>query len=94
MSNLKPLRKLEPWMQTKVDQGRGIYAQDGNGCYFLDFETLKFYSPFDDELDSEEDRQLEYRDGELYCKLDGESLGNDIIRQEYFSYLAEKELLI
>lgn len=69
MSNImKPLRVLEPWMMKKLEAGLGMSAMDGNGMYFLDFETLKFYSPWDDELEGELDREFEFVDGKLTGK--------------------------
>lgn len=99
MSELKPLKVLLPWMQEKIDKGLGTYAQDGNGYYFLDFETLKFYSPFDDELMFEYERELEYTEsscanGDIRCKTSVIPVVlEDFWIEAYKSYLAEKELL-
>lgn len=57
---LKPLSYLEPWMVNKVHAGLGAACMDGLGSYFLDFETLMFYSPFDNELFCESEREYRY----------------------------------
>ena len=98
--SLMPLKKLESWMEVKIKEGLGTYAQDGNGFYFLDFETLKYYSPFDDDLPDEDCRQFKYLDfqgsllkGELVCSVDNGVCLEHWWVDDYESYLADKELL-
>ena len=93
MNELKPLRELEDWMVEKVEKGLGTWARDGNGCYFLDFETLKYYSPWDDELLDEYCREFECINGELTCVVDPGCTLDKWWIDGYVNYLAEKELL-
>jgi len=77
----KPLKKLENWMIEKEEVGKGLSGHDGNGAYFWDFETMKMYSPFDDELLEGEDRSFYIEDEseevkEAYNKFKNNSLNS------------------
>ena len=96
---LEPLRELKPWMQAKIERGLGTSAQDGNGYYFLDFQTLRYYSPYDDDLLFEYERELEYvkngcvrSDLQFKCEIVSTCL-EDYWVDAYENYLADKELL-
>lgn len=69
----KPLKTLENWMIKKEKDGKGLSSWDGNGSYFWDFETMKMYSPFDDELLTD-DRSFEIEEQE------------PIVQEEYQKY--------
>ena len=66
---MENLRKLKDWMKIKEDQEKGISAEDGNGAYFWDFESMKMYSPFDEELFDESERGFDIEDQEEEVKL-------------------------
>ena len=98
MSNLKPLKEFTPEMNAKINSKLMpcTYGRCGNGLYFWDFETMKQYSPFDDSLEMEEERDmLVSKDGKLYAWPFGPDLEDSVQQsyQEYIVRLTEQELL-
>ena len=88
MNKLRSLKEFTPEMNAKINSELMpcAYGRCGNGAYFWDFEEMKFYSPYDDELISDDEQNiLVGSNGKLYMWPFGEDL-EDEIQEAYKAY--------